>query len=235
MNRDVIVALDFATREEAIQFLNKFDQSIYVKVGMELFYSAGPGIVKEIRKMGHKVFLDLKLHDIPNTVYGGIHSLLELGADMVNIHCAGGSKMIEEARRAIDEYESGSTLLGVTMLTSTSEKRMVEEIGINPDFSIEDMVLQYAKLGKKHGLHGIVCSAKEAQIVKKELGKDFVLVCPGIRPKGTQNLDQVRVVTPEDARDMDVDYIVVGRPIRQAKDPVQEYREICQLFLGDNK
>lgn len=235
MKRDVIVALDFPTGEEAIEFVNKFNQRIYVKVGMELFYSAGPEIVEEIRKKGHKVFLDLKLHDIPNTVYGGIRSILKLGADMVNIHCAGGSKMIEEARRAIEESHSEAILLGVTMLTSTSEERMVKEIGINPDFSVEDVVLQYARLGKEHGLHGIVCSAKEAQSVKKELGENFVLVCPGIRPKGTEVSDQVRVVTPEDARNMGVDYIVVGRPIRNAQDPVQAYKEICQSFLGENK
>lgn len=232
MAKDVIVALDFPSRETTIDFLDKFDKPMFVKIGMELFYACGPSIVEEVKSRGHKIFLDLKLHDIPNTVYGGLRSVLGLGVDMVNIHSAGGSKMTQEARRAVDESATGAILLGVTMLTSTSQEVMKEEILIDPAYSVEETVLSYAKTGKKNGLDGVVCSAKEAVKLKEVMGGDFLLVCPGIRPKGSQASDQVRVVTPEEARDMGVDYIVVGRPITQAHNPSLAYEEICQSFIG---
>lgn len=232
MAKDLIVALDFPTREKTMEFVDLFDKPMYLKVGMELFYACGPSIVEDLKARGHKIFLDLKLHDIPNTVYGGLKSVMALGVDMVNIHCAGGAKMTQEARRAVNESGTGAILLGVTMLTSTSQVVMEEEILINPSYSVEDTVISYAKIGQEAGLDGVVCSAKEAQALKRELGADFILVCPGIRPMGSQTSDQVRVVTPEEARLMGVDYIVVGRPITKAQDPVAAYKTIYESFLG---
>lgn len=235
MGKDVIVALDFATGKEALDLVASLGEEVYVKIGMELFYSEGPEIVREFKKRGHKVFLDLKLHDIPNTVYGGIRSLSKLGVDMTNIHMAGGGKMVSEAVRAIEETQSESILLGVTILTSTSEERMKEELLIQKDYSLEEVVLKYATLGKENGLHGVVCSAMEGKKLRKELGEDFVLVCPGIRPKDAEVGDQVRVVTPEEAKEWGVDYIVVGRPITKAENPKEAYEMICKAFIGEEK
>lgn len=226
--KDVIVALDFKDKETCLEFLDKFNESIYVKVGMELFYKEGPEIIKLIKNRGHKIFLDLKLHDIPNTVGGAFRSLSSLNVDMLNLHIAGGSEMI---KRAKEELPS-TTLLGVTMLTSIDERAMHDEILINSRLSVEQVVLSYARLGKESGLDGIVCSAQEVPKVKEELGPEFLTITPGIRPQGEDTGDQKRVVTPEDARNLGSDYIVCGRPITKSDDPVLSYKKIREEFLG---
>lgn len=226
--KDVIVALDFKDKETCLNFLDKFKEPIYVKVGMELFYKEGPQIVESIKSRGHKIFLDLKLHDIPNTVKGAFKSIKSLNVDMTNLHIAGGSEMIRMAKEALGK----TTLLGVTMLTSTDEKTMHNEILINSRLSVEEVVLSYARIGRESGLDGIVCSALEVPKVKEELGKDFITVTPGIRPLGTDTQDQKRVVTPTDARELGSDYIVVGRPITKSIDPVESYKKIKEEFLG---
>lgn len=226
--KDVIVALDFKDKETCLEFLDKFDESIFVKVGMELFYKEGPEIIKLIKERGHKIFLDLKLHDIPNTVGGAFRSLSSLNVEMLNLHIAGGSEMIKRAKEELPN----STLLGVTMLTSIDEKTMHDEILINSRLSVEQVVLSYARFGKESGLDGIVCSAQEVPKVKEELGPEFLTVTPGIRPQGEDTGDQKRVVTPEDARNLGSDYIVCGRPIARSEDPVSSYRKIREEFLG---
>lgn len=233
MLKGVIVALDFENKEKTLNFLDKFDKEIFVKVGMELFYAEGPEIVREIKKRGHKIFLDLKLHDIPHTVYKAVKSLLKLDVDMIDVHIAGGSEMISEARRALNEEKKDIILLGITMLTSSNEKILKDDIRIDPNLSLTDTVISYAKTGKDSGLTGVVSSALEVESIKKELGSDFVTVTPGIRLAKIENDDQKRVVTPEDARKMGSDFIVVGRPITQAQDPVSAYEEIEKSFLGE--
>lgn len=228
--KDVIVALDFRDRKEAMDFLGKFKEGIYVKVGMELYYSAGPEIVKEIKAMGHKVFLDLKIHDIPNTAKGAMRSILKLDADMVNLHASGGSEMMKAAMEACKEEGKNPLVIAVTQLTSTTEALMQEELLIGS--TLQDTVKAYAENAKKSGLSGIVCSALEVPLIKEHLGSDFITVTPGIRPLDTENSDQKRVVTPEKARELGSDYIVVGRPITGAKDPEAAYKAIKNAFLG---
>ncbi|AVM67844.1 orotidine-5'-phosphate decarboxylase [Lachnospiraceae bacterium oral taxon 500] len=231
--KDVIVALDFPSAQQALAFTEKFDQPIFVKIGMELFYAAGPSIVETIKQQGHKVFLDLKFHDIPNTVAGATKSCLNLGADIMNLHAGGGSKMMQAAAEAVKEYPAANKplLIAVTQLTSTSADMLREELLITA--KMEDTVLAYAQNAKNSGLDGVVCSALEVRRIKDSLGEDFITVTPGIRPADAEVGDQARVVTPQMARELGSDYIVVGRPITKAADPVAAYRQIKKDFLGE--
>lgn len=227
----VIIALDFENKERTLDFLKKFkNEKLFVKVGMELFYSEGPSIIKEIKDLGHKIFLDLKLHDIPNTVKGGMKSLAKLGVDMVNVHAAGGIKMMQAAYDAFEGVENKPKIIAVTQLTSTSKEAMNNEQGIPGD--VIDSVLRYAKCAKEAHLDGVVCSPLEVRAIKDSLGEDFLTVTPGIRPQMV-NDDQVRVTTPHDARKLGTNYIVVGRPITKAEDPYKAYLEIRKDFLGE--
>ncbi len=232
MAKDVIIALDFPSGEIALDFLKNFkDEKVYVKVGMELFYKEGPSIIKEIKRLGHKIFLDLKIHDIPNTCKGATNSLISLDVDMINFHIAGGKKMLMEASDIVNREKPDMITLGVTMLTSTDEEVMHNELKIDREKSLNEVVLDYANLAKDANLSGIVCSALEVPKIKENLGEKFITVTPGIRKvKGTD--DQKRVVTPSEARDLGSDYIVVGRPITKAEDPLKEYKEIKRDFLG---
>lgn len=231
--KDVIVALDFKNKEEALTFLRNFEEGIYVKIGMELFYSAGPDIVREIKGMGHKIFLDLKFHDIPNTVAGATRSCLSLGVDMLNLHASGGSKMMEAAMDEARKADKMPLVIAVTVLTSIDEKTMKEELHV--ETGIEDVVAGYARLAKNSGLQGIVCSALEVERVREEMGEDFVTVTPGIRPLDSSVGDQSRVVTPERARELGSHYIVVGRPITKAQNPREAYEKIKNEFLGGSE
>lgn len=233
MAKDVIIALDFESKEKALNFLDKFDEEVYVKVGMELFYKEGPEIIKELKKRGHKIFLDLKLHDIPNTVVNATKSLMNLDTDMINYHISGGPEMLKRATEEAKKINPEIITLGITMLTSTSEEMMHDSILIKNDLTVEDTVIKYSEIGKNAGLSGVVCSALEVPRIKKVLGDEFITVTPGIRLKSINNDDQKRVVTPENARELGSDYIVVGRPIRNAEDPVMAYREIKKMFLGE--
>ena len=227
----VIIALDFENKERTLDFLKKIkNEKLFVKVGMELFYSEGPSIIKEIKDLGHKIFLDLKLHDIPNTVKGGMKSLARLGVDMVNVHAAGGIKMMQAAYDAFEGVENKPKIIAVTQLTSTSKEAMNNEQGIPGD--VIDSVLRYAKCAKEAHLDGVVCSPLEVRAIKDSLGEDFLTVTPGIRPQTVKD-DQVRVTTPHDARELGTNYIVVGRPITKAEDPYKAYLEIRKDFLGE--
>ena len=223
-----IVALDFSTKEEVLEFLKKFDEPVYVKIGMELTYGCGLEIVKEVKEMGHKIFLDLKLHDIPNTVKGGMKNLAGLGVDIVNCHCGGGIEMMKAAKQGIlegtPEGQTPAKVIGVTILTSTSKEAMNEEMGIEGD--VIDTVVHYAKNAKEAGLDGVVCSVHEAKAIHEACGDDFLTVTPGIRLAGNSVDDQKRVATPEYAREQGCDMIVVGRSITKAEDPVKTYKEI---------
>lgn len=232
MAKDVIIALDFPSGEVALDFLKNFkDEKVYVKVGMELFYKEGPSIINEIKKLGHKIFLDLKIHDIPNTCKGATNSLISLDVDMINYHIAGGKKMLSEASEIVNKEKPEMITLGVTMLTSTDEDVMHHELKMDERKTLDDVVLDYARLAKDANLSGIVCSALEVPKIKENLGDDFITVTPGIRKiKGKD--DQKRVVTPAEARELGSDYIVVGRPITKAEDPLKEYKEIKRDFLG---
>ena len=231
MDKDVIVACDFSSLEETKTFLSKFtDEKPYVKIGMELFYSEGPKVVQEIKAMGHKIFLDLKLHDIPNTVAKAMSNLAKMGVDMTNVHAAGGVKMMSAAQAALEG--SSTKLIAVTQLTSTSEEMMHKELLISNSLSINEVVTQYASLAKQAGLNGVVCSPLEASIIKESCGNEFLTVTPGIRFAEDAKGDQVRVTTPRDAR-VASDYIVVGRSITAASDPVAAYKKCVKDFLGD--
>ena len=234
MKRDVIIALDFKDGETALNFLDKFqEEKPFVKVGMELFFAEGPSIVKEIKRRGHKIFLDLKLHDIPNTVKGGMRSLTNLGADIINVHAAGTIEMMKAALEGTQRPDgTAPMLIAVTQLTSTSEERMQKDLLINA--TINDTILHYAKNAKEAGLAGVVCSPLEAGMVKEALGKDFVTVTPGIRFADSAKDDQVRITTPARAREIGTDYIVVVRPITQAEDPVAAYRRCMKEFVGED-
>ena len=234
MKRDVIIALDFKDGETALNFLDKFqEEKPFVKVGMELFFAEGPSIVKEIKRRGHKIFLDLKLHDIPNTVKGGMRSLTNLGADILNVHAAGTIEMMKAALEGTQRPDgTAPMLIAVTQLTSTSEERMQKDLLINA--TINETILHYAKNAKEAGLAGVVCSPLEAGMVKEALGKDFVTVTPGIRFADSAKDDQVRITTPARAREIGTDYIVVGRPITQAEDPVTAYRRCMKEFVGED-
>ena len=230
MGKDVIIACDFSSKEEAMDFLSKFsDEKPFVKIGMELFYASGPEIVKELKERGHKVFLDLKLHDIPNTVKKSMSVLRGLGADMINVHASGTIKMMEAAMEGVKiPGKKDPVVLAVTQLTSTSEERMHDDLLINA--SMEETVVHYAECAKKAGLTGVVCSPLEAGKIHEKCGKDFITVTPGVRLSGDSVGDQVRVTTPAKAKELGSDYIVVGRSITQAKNPVLAWKRCLKEF-----
>ena len=231
MGKDVIIALDFPSAAETFRFLDLFqDEKPFVKIGMELFYAEGPSIVREIKKRGHKIFLDLKLHDIPNTVKAGMQSLRNLGVDMTNVHAAGTIDMMKAAIEGLTRSDGTRPLLiAVTQLTSTSQERMEKEILIEKP--LNEVVLQYAKNAHTAGLDGVVCSPLEAGMIHEGVGKDFVTVTPGIRFADDAKGDQVRVTTPAKAKEIGSDYIVVGRSITKAADPVAAYRRAVEEFV----
>ena len=232
MGKDVIIACDFASADETFKFLDNFtDEKPFVKIGMELYYAEGPAIVKEIKRRGHKIFLDLKLHDIPNTVKKSMAVLSKLDVDMTNLHAAGTIDMMKAALEGLTR-EDGTRpiLIAVTQLTSTSEERMKNELLINA--SINDTIVKYAQNAKVAGLDGVVCSPLEAGMVKDACSKDFITVTPGVRFADGEVGDQVRVTTPAKAKELGSDYIVVGRPITAADDPVAAYRRCVSEFVG---
>ncbi|MGP1567394.1 MAG: orotidine-5'-phosphate decarboxylase [Peptoanaerobacter stomatis] len=232
MKKDVIIALDFPNGKETLEFLDKFEgKKPFVKIGMELFYSEGPSIINEIKARGHKIFLDLKLHDIPNTVEKAMMSLAKLDVDMCNVHAAGTIEMMQAALRGLTSIkgESRPLLIAVTQLTSTSEERMQEELLINR--SLEDTVTKYAQNTKFAGLDGVVCSPRESALIHNACGSDFLTVTPGIRFADAKKDDQVRITTPEDAKKLGSNFIVVGRPITKADDPVLAYERCLKEFL----
>ncbi len=232
MGRDVIIACDFASAEDTFKFLDKFEgKKPFVKIGMELYYAEGPSIVKEIKKRGHKIFLDLKLHDIPNTVKKSMAVLSRLDVDMTNLHAAGTVAMMEAAVEGLTKPDGTRPLLiAVTQLTSTSEERMKSDLLINEP--IDKVVMHYASCAKTAGLDGIVCSPLEAGKVHDTCGGDFITVTPGVRFADGDVGDQVRVMTPAEAKRIGSDYIVVGRPITAAADPVAAYERCCAEFIG---
>lgn len=232
MGKDVIIACDFAGKESCLNFLDNFkEEKPFVKIGMELFYAEGPSIVKEIKARGHKIFLDLKLHDIPNTVKKSMSVLSSLDVDMCNLHAGGTIAMMEAAIEGLTRPDgTRPILLAVTQLTSTSEERMKTDLLI--DKPIDEVVMHYAMNAKKAGLDGVVCSPLEAEKVHGVCGNDFYTITPGIRFADGDIGDQVRVTTPEKAKEIGSDYIVVGRPITAAEDPVAAYRRCVKEFAG---
>ena len=227
--RDVIIACDFPGTEECLRFLEVFrGRQPYLKIGMELFYAAGPSLVRKLKEDGYSIFLDLKLHDIPNTVRSAMRVLAGLGVDMVNVHAAGTRAMMEAAREGLG---SGTKLLAVTQLTSTDEARMREELLITRP--LEEVVLHYARNAAEAGLDGVVCSPLEAAGVHGACGEGFLTVTPGIRFATDAVGDQVRVTTPAIARELGSDYIVVGRPITRAADPVAAWEQCRKDFLTE--
>lgn len=230
MGKDVIIACDFASDKEVFEFLDLFtEKKPYVKIGMELFYAAGPEIVREIKKRGHKIFLDLKLHDIPNTVKKSMRVLSKLDVDMCNLHASGTIAMMEAAIEGLTREDGTRPLLiAVTQLTSTSEERMKKDLLI--DAPMDETVLHYAHNAKLAGLDGVVCSPLEAGKVHERCGSEFYTVTPGVRFADGDIGDQVRVMTPAQAKEIGSDYIVVGRPITAAEDPVAAYRRCVKDF-----
>ena len=233
MANDVIIALDFENQQKTLAFLDRFPagEKPYVKIGMELFYAEGPEIVRQIKARGHRIFLDLKLHDIPNTVKKAMAVLSRLDVDMVNLHAAGTRAMMEAALEGLTRPDgSRPLLLAVTQLTSTSGERMRDELLI--DRPLDQVVMAYAKNAAGAGLDGVVCSPLEAGKVHQVCGEGFLTVTPGIRFAGSDAGDQVRITTPQRARELGSDYIVVGRPITQAEDPEEAYRRAVREFTG---
>lgn len=229
MGRDVIIACDFSSGRQTLDFLEKFgDRKPFVKVGMELFYAEGPEIIREIKKLGCRVFLDLKLHDIPNTVRGAMRNLARLDVDMCNVHAAGTKAMMEAAREGLGS--GGPVLLAVTQLTSTSEETMRRELMI--DRPMNEVVARYALNSKEAGLDGVVCSPLESADVHRICGDGFLTVTPGVRLAGDDAGDQSRVTTPAKAAQLGSDYIVVGRSITGADDPVAAYEKCMKDFVG---
>ena len=230
MGKDVIIACDFDSKEQVLNFLDKFTgRKPYVKIGMELFYAEGPEIVREIKKRGHKIFLDLKLCDIPNTVKKSMKVLSNLDVDMTNLHASGTIEMMKAAIEGLTREDGTRPLLiAVTQLTSTSEERMRNDLLIEKP--LKEVVSHYANNAKIAGLDGVVCSPLEAADVKAVCGKEFVTVTPGVRFADGEKGDQVRVTTPAMANEIGSDYIVVGRPITQADDPVAAYERCLKEF-----
>lgn len=231
MGKDVIIACDFAGKEAVFNFLDQFkDEKPFVKIGMELFYAEGPAIVREIKAKGHKIFLDLKLHDIPNTVKKSMSVLSGLNVDMTNLHAAGGSAMMKGALEGLTRPDGSRPLLiAVTQLTSTDQKTMTDELLI--DRPLDEVVLFYAKNAAGSGLDGVVCSPLEAGKVHEACGRHFLTVTPGVRFADGDVGDQKRVTTPVRAKEIGSDYIVVGRPITQAPDPIAAYRRCVAEFV----
>ena len=232
MERDVIIACDFASAEETFKFLDKFEgKKPFVKIGMELYYAEGPSIVREIKARGHKIFLDLKLHDIPNTVKKAMAVLSRLDVDMCNLHAAGTVNMMKAALEGLTRPDGTRPLLiAVTQLTSTSEETMRSDLLIEKP--LDEVVMHYAYCAKEAGLDGIVCSPREAGKVHERCGNDFVTVTPGVRFADGDVGDQVRVMTPEEAKKIGSDFIVVGRPITAADDPVAAYERCVSEFCS---
>ena len=232
MGKDVIIACDFASKAQVLEFLDKFTgKKPFVKIGMELFYAEGPEIVREIKARGHKIFLDLKLHDIPNTVKKSMAVLSRLDVDMTNLHAAGTVNMMQAALEGLTR-EDGTRpiLIAVTQLTSTDQETMENDLLINKP--IDEVVMDYDANAAKAGLDGVVCSPLEAGKVHDRCGKDFVTVTPGVRFADGDIGDQKRVMTPAAAKEIGSDYIVVGRPITAAADPVAAYTRCCEEFIG---
>jgi len=225
-----VIALDFPSFQATKEFLALFpaEEKLYVKVGMEIYYAVGPEIVRYLKSLGHSVFLDLKLHDIPNTVKSAMKVLSELGVDMTNVHAAGGVEMMKAAREGLGKE---AKLIAVTQLTSTSEEQMRDFQNIQT--SLQESVIHYAKKTAEAGLDGVVCSAQEVKLIKEATNQDFICLTPGIRPSGAAVGDQKRVMTPADAYQIGSDYIVVGRPITQAPDPVVAYHAIKEEWTRD--
>ena len=232
MGKDVIIALDFDSKEKTLAFLDRFtEEKPFVKIGMELYYAEGPAIVREIKARGHKIFLDLKLHDIPNTVRKSMAVLSSLDVDMTNLHAAGTKAMMEAALEGLTRPDGTRPLLiAVTQLTSTSQERMESDLLIEKP--LDEVVMHYAKCAAEAGLAGVVCSPLEAGKVHERCGADFVTVTPGVRFADGEVGDQVRVTTPAKAKEIGSDYIVVGRPVTQAEDPVAAYRRCVAEFVG---
>jgi len=231
MGRDVIIACDFASAQETFKFLDKFEgKKPFVKIGMELYYAEGPSIVREIKKRGHKIFLDLKLHDIPNTVKKSMAVLSRLDVDMTNLHASGTIPMMQGAIEGLTRADgTRPMLIAVTQLTSTDEETMKRDLLINEP--IAEVVMHYAENAKIAGLDGVVCSPLEAGKVHDRCGKNFVTVTPGVRFADGDKGDQKRVMTPAEAKKIGSDYIVVGRPITAAEDPVSAYERCCREFI----
>ena len=232
MNRDVIIACDFPNRETTLAFLDRFEggRKPYVKIGMELFYGTGPDMVREIKARGHKIFLDLKLHDIPNTVKKAMQVLSALDVDMVNVHASGTVAMMKAALEGLTRPDGTRPLLiAVTQLTSTSEEVLHKDLLVSA--SMNDTIAHYAANAKEAGLDGVVCSPLEAGLVKAACGKDFLTITPGIRFADAATDDQVRITTPARAKEIGSDFIVVGRPITQAEDPVAAYERCLKEFV----
>lgn len=235
MNDSLIIALDFPDREKVMEFLKPFEQEqLFLKVGMELFYSEGPSIIEELKKQNHKIFLDLKLHDIPNTVKNAMKVLASYGCDLVNVHAAGGTAMMAAAIEGLDAGTKAGSIrpycLAVTQLTSTSEQQVRQEqlIGV----PLAQSVLHYAELAGKSGLDGVVCSPHEAKEIRSSIGKPFLTVTPGIRPAECALHDQKRAATPQFAREQGISAIVVGRPITASINPLESYQQILQEWKG---
>ena len=230
-----IIALDFASKAQIEQFLAKFpaDESLFVKIGMELFYQEGPAIVQFLKEQGHDIFLDLKLHDIPNTVEKAMKGIAKLGVKLTNVHAAGGIQMMQAALKGLTEGSNGKVpmLIAVTQLTSTSQEQMNQEQKIPGDLLAS--VINYAKCSQQAGLAGVVCSALEASVIHQATSDDFVCLTPGIRPSGSQVGDQKRVVTPALAKAYGANFIVVGRPITQAENPYEAYQAIKKEWNGE--
>ena len=228
MTSKPIIALDFPSKLDVEEFLSEFTEPLFLKVGMELFYQEGPELVNTLNLYGHDIFLDLKLHDIPNTVESAMRRIAELGVDMVNVHAAGGIAMMEAAKRGL--AGSGTKLIAVTQLTSTSEEQMQKEQLIS--VSLEQSVLHYAKLAKQAGLDGVVCSVHEAKAIGEACGEGFLRVTPGIRPAASESHDQKRIATPGDAKAQGSTHIVVGRAITRSENPQKSYDYINQEWSG---
>jgi len=232
--KDVIIACDFSSKAATMEFLDKFagsGEKPFLKIGMELYYAEGPAIVREIKERGYRIFLDLKLHDIPNTVRKAMKVLSRLDVDMCNVHAAGTVEMMKAAIEGLTREDGTRPLLiAVTQLTSTSEERMQNELLIGA--TIGETIAKYAENAKTAGLDGVVCSPLEASIIKERCGKEFIAVTPGIRFADSAADDQVRITTPARAREIGSDFIVVGRPITAAEDPVAAYRRCKAEFLG---
>ncbi|WP_066175079.1 orotidine-5'-phosphate decarboxylase [Bacillus marinisedimentorum] len=235
MEQSLIVALDFSGQKETADFLRKFKhEPLFVKVGMELFYKEGPAVMEMLKQDGHRIFLDLKLHDIPNTVYRAMKNLAALGADMVNVHAAGGSSMMEHAVEGLEAGTPAGTdrpsCIAVTQLTSTDEHMLFHELQIQRP--LEEVVLHYAGLAQRSGLDGVVCSVHESASISKSFGREFIKVTPGIRPAGSGAGDQKRIAMPHEAKKAGSTAIVVGRAITQADDPVSAYQSIKKEWMG---
>ena len=237
MENRPIIAFDFASKQEIDTFLTHFpiSEKLFVKIGMELFYQEGPAIVNFLRSQGHDIFLDLKLHDIPNTVQKAMRGIAKMGVKITNVHAAGGVEMMQAAKQGLTEgtkeEQTIPELIAVTQLTSTSEEQMHEDQLI--EVSLQESVLHYAKCAEKAGLEGVVCSAHEVEKIHQATNDNFICLTPGIRPQGASVGDQKRVMTPAKAREIGSNYIVVGRPITQAENPYESYLQIKKEWNGE--